>query len=218
MQADGAEARFLGLHEPATITPSANIAKPVRWLYNPLHRTLPGRAIVVGVAIKLAVFAVRLVGVPCRRLSASSLCCRAAIDRRCTAHSAVSLARRRLLWRVRRLILHIFTPCPSHPHRRVASRRPAVLQLQLVSGQGEVRSLNERVPLRRPAPHSDSAGRRTRGPDILNRLQRGLQPEFVPQPPSCPSLVRALQVRRIQSRQPQRETRVQSCARVRGCI
>src|SRR5580692_7652473 len=74
----------------------------------PLLRTLPGRAIVVGVAVKLLVFAARLVG---RSVPAFV----AAIDT--VAGLAIAagaayflvrlllLARRRLLWRVRRKLI-----------------------------------------------------------------------------------------------------------------
>src|ERR1700694_2299708 len=74
----------------------------------PLHRTLPGRAIVVGVAVKLAVFAVGLAG-------GSAPACVGVIDT--VAGLAIAagaayfliqlflLARRRLLWRVRRKLI-----------------------------------------------------------------------------------------------------------------
>ena len=55
-----ASRKFVELHDPGTITPSVNIAKPVTWPYNPCCARCPGRAIVVGVAVKLLVFAVRL--------------------------------------------------------------------------------------------------------------------------------------------------------------
>ena len=70
----------------------------------PLHRTLPGRAIVVGVAVKLAVFAVRLAGggMPAV-VSVIDTVAGLAIAAG-AAYFLVQLfvlAKRRLLWRVR---------------------------------------------------------------------------------------------------------------------
>ena len=153
----------------------------------PLHRTLPGRAIVVGVAIKFAVFAVRLVGgtVPAF-VSVVDTVAGLAI-----AAGAVYfliqlflLARRRLLWRVRRkLILSYifiaFVPAILIVVFFVLGALLLFFNFSSYLVQGEVRSLNERVRLAATSAALEiqrDGGREAQ--DTLNRLQGGLQTEF----------------------------------------
>jgi sigma-B regulation protein RsbU (phosphoserine phosphatase) len=153
----------------------------------PLQRTLPGRAIVVGVAVKLAVFAVRLAG-------GSAPAFVGVIDT--VAGLAIAagaayfliqlflLARRRLLWRVRRkLILSYifigFVPAILIVAFFVLGALLLFFNFSSYLVQAEVRSLNDRVRLAATSAALEiqrDGGRDAR--DTLNRLQRSLQMEF----------------------------------------
>jgi sigma-B regulation protein RsbU (phosphoserine phosphatase) len=153
----------------------------------PLHRTLPGRAIVVGVTVKLAVFAVRLAG-------ASVPAFVGVIDT--VAGLAIAagaayfllqlflLAKRRLLWRVRRkLILSYifigFVPAILIAVFFVLGALLLFFNFSSYLVQAEVRSLNDRVRLAATSAALEiqrDGARDARG--TLSRLQSGLQAEF----------------------------------------
>src|SRR5712691_6171298 len=146
----------------------------------PLHRTLPGRAIVVGVAVKLAVFAVRLAG-------ASVPAFVGVVDT--VAGLAIAagagyfliqlflLAKRRLLWRVRRkLILSYifigFVPAILIVAFFVLGALLLFFNFSSYLVQAEVRSLNDRVRLAATSAALEiqrDGGRDAQ--DTLNRLQ-----------------------------------------------
>jgi sigma-B regulation protein RsbU (phosphoserine phosphatase) len=153
----------------------------------PLHRTLPGRAIVVGVAIKLAVLAVRLAGagVPAF-VGVIDTVAGVAI-----AAGAVYflielflLAKRRLLWRVRRKLIlsYIFIGFVPAILIAVFFVLGALLLLFNFSSyllQAEVRSLDDRARLAATSAALEiqrDGARDARG--TLSRLQSGLQAEF----------------------------------------
>ena len=153
----------------------------------PLLRTLQGRAIVVGVAVKLLVFAMRLGG---RSVPAFVAVVDTVAGLAIAAGAAVFLvqlfllARRRLLWRVRRKLIlsYIFIGFVPAILIVVFFLLGALLLFFNFSSylvQAEVRALNDRVRLAATSAALEiqrDGGRDTRG--TLDRLQRGLESEF----------------------------------------
>src|ERR1700693_6271554 len=121
----------------------------------PLHRTLPGRAIVAGVAVKLAVFAVRLARGSVREFVVFFATVAGLAIAAGAAYFLVQLfllARRRLLWRVRRKLIlsYIFIGFVPAILIVVFFLLGALLLFFNFSSylvQAEVRSLNDRVRL-----------------------------------------------------------------------
>ena len=151
----------------------------------PLQRTLPGRGIVVGVAVKLAVLAVRLAGgtVPAF-VSVIDTVAGLAIAAG-AAYFLIQLsllAKRRLLWRVRRkLILSYifigFVPAILIVAFFVLGALLLFFNFSSYLVQEEVRSLDDRVRL--AATSAALEIQRDRAPQgTLGRLQTGLQAEF----------------------------------------
>ena len=153
----------------------------------PLLRTLQGRAIVVGVAVKLLVFAMRLGGrsVPAFVAVIDTVASLAIASG--AAYFLVQLfllARRRLLWRVRRKLIlsYIFIGFVPAILIVVFFLLGALLLFFNFSSylvQAEVRALNDRVRLAATSAALEiqrDGGRDTRG--TLDRLQRGLESEF----------------------------------------
>lgn len=174
----------------------------------PLHRTLPGRAIIVGVAVKLAVFAVRLAGANVPAFvgvidTVAGLAIAAG-----AAYFLIQLfllAKRRLLWRVRRkLILSYifigFVPAILIVAFFVLGALLLFFNFSSYLVQAEVRSLDDRVRLAATSAALEiqrDGGRDARG--RLNRLQSGLRSEFpgasaavVPAGRTCPSQLSTL--------------------------
>src|SRR3989338_4121333 len=153
----------------------------------PLLRTLQGRAIAVGVAVKLLVFAMRLGG---RRVPAVVAVIDMAASLAIASGAAYFLvqlfllARRRLLWRVRRKLVlsYIFIGFVPAILIVVFFLLGALLLFFNFSSylvQAEVRALNDRVRLAATSAALEiqrDGGRDTRG--TLDRLQRGLESEF----------------------------------------
>jgi len=165
-----------------------------------LLRTLPGRAIVVGVAVKLVVFAVRLSG---RSVPALVAVIDTVAGMAIAAGAAyfliqlVLLARRRLLWRVRRKLIlsYIFIGFVPAILIVVFFLLGALLLFFNFSSylvQDEVRSLSDRVRLAATRAVLEIQRDRTL-PGTLGRIQTSLQPEFpgvsiavVPAARACP--------------------------------
>jgi phosphoserine phosphatase RsbU/P len=163
----------------------------------PLQRTLPGRAIVVGVAVKLAVLAVRLAGgsVPAfvgviDTVAGVAIAAGAAYF----LTQLFLLAKRRLLWRVRRkLILSYifigFVPAILIVAFFVLGALLLFFNFSSYLVQADVQSLDDRVRLAATSAALEiqrGAGRDARG--TLGRLQGGLQSEF---PGASTAVVRA---------------------------
>ena len=151
----------------------------------PLQRTLPGRAIVVGVAVKLAVSAVRLAGggVPAfvgviDTVAGLAIAAGAAYF----LVQLFLLAKRRLLWRVRRKLILSYIFIGFVPAILIVAffLLGALLLFFNFSSylvQAEVRSLNDRVRL----AATSAALEIQRDGDVrgtLARIQASLQPEF----------------------------------------
>jgi sigma-B regulation protein RsbU (phosphoserine phosphatase) len=151
----------------------------------PLLRTLPGRAIVVGVAVKLLVFAARLGGSSVPALVAvidtvAGLAIAAGAGYFLV--QLVLLARRRLLWRVRRKLIlsYIFIGFVPAMLIVVFFLLGALLLFFNFSSylvQTEVRSLSDRVRLAATTAVLEIQRDRTLQ-DTLGRMQAGLQSEF----------------------------------------
>jgi len=196
----------------------------------PLHRTLPGRAIVVGVAVKLAVFAVRLAGgsVPAfvgviDTVAGVAIAAGAAYF----LIQLFLLAKRRLLWRVRRkLILSYifigFVPAILIVAFFVLGALLLFFNFSSYLVQAEVRSLNDRVRL---AATSAALEIQREGKqdmqDTLNRLQSRLESEFpgssvavVADARTCASQLSTLKPQVSSSPS---ELRLQTCTPAHGC-
>ena len=151
----------------------------------PLLRTLPGRAIVVGVAVKLLVFAARLGGRSVPALVAViDTVAGLAIAAGATYFlvQLVLLARRRLLWRVRRKLIlsYIFIGFVPAMLIVVFFLLGALLLFFNFSSylvQTEVRSLSDRVRLAATTAVLEIQRDRTLQ-DTLGRMQASLQSEF----------------------------------------
>jgi phosphoserine phosphatase RsbU/P len=153
----------------------------------PLLRTLPGRAIVVGIAVKLLVFAARLGGLSVPAFVALVDTLAGVAIAAGAAYVLVQLfllAKRRLLWRVRRKLIlsYIFIGFVPAILIVVFFLLGALLMFFNFSSylvQAEVRSLDERV--RFAAAGAALEFQRDGGRDgsgTLNRLLSRLQPEF----------------------------------------
>jgi sigma-B regulation protein RsbU (phosphoserine phosphatase) len=182
----------------------------------PLLRTLPGRAIVVGVAVKLLVFAARLGGwsVPAFVAVIDTVAGLAiAAGALYFLVELLLLAKRRLLWRVRRKLIlsYIFIGFVPAILIVVFFLLGALLLFFNFSSYlvlAEVRSLNERVRL---AATSATLEIQLAG-DVqgaLDRIQRRLEPEFpgsslavVPAARACASQLPALNSQ-VSSRRPE---------------
>jgi phosphoserine phosphatase RsbU/P len=151
----------------------------------PLLRTLPGRAIVVGVAVKLLVSAARLGG---RSVPALVAVIDTVAGLAIAAGAAyflvqlVLLARRRLLWRVRRKLIlsYIFIGFVPAMLIVVFFLLGALLLFFNFSSylvQTEVRSLSDRVRLAATTAVLEIQWDRTLQ-SVLGRIQTGLQSEF----------------------------------------
>ena len=151
----------------------------------PLLRTLPGRAIVVGVAVKLLVFAARLGGgsVPALVAVIDTVAGLAiAAGAAYFLIQLVLLARRRLLWRVRRKLIlsYIFIGFVPAMLIVVFFLLGALLLFFNFSSylvQTEVRSLSDRVRLAATTAVLEIQRDRTLQ-DTLGRMQASLQSEF----------------------------------------
>lgn len=151
----------------------------------PLLRTLPGRAIVVGVAVKLLVFTARLGGSSVPALVAvidtvAGLAIAAGAGYFLV--QLVLLARRRLLWRVRRKLIlsYIFIGFVPAMLIVVFFLLGALLLFFNFSSylvQTEVRSLSDRVRLAATTAVLEIQRDRTLQ-DTLGRMQASLQSEF----------------------------------------
>jgi len=150
-----------------------------------LLRTLPGRAIIVGVAVKLLVFAVRLGG---RSVPALVSVIDTVAGMAIAAGAAyfliqlVLLARSRLLWRVRRKLIlsYIFIGFVPAMLIVVFFLLGALLLFFNFSSylvQDEVRSLSDRVRLAATRAALEIQRDRT-VPGTLGRIETGLQSEF----------------------------------------
>ena len=154
----------------------------------PLLRTLPGRAIVVGVAFKVLVFTVRLTGRSVPALvgvidTVAGLAIAAG-----AAYFLVQLfllAKQRLLWRVRRKLIlsYIFigvVPAILIVAFFLLGSLLLFFNFSSYLVQAEIRSLNDRVRLAATSAALEiqrNGDREAR--DALNRLQRGLETEFL---------------------------------------
>jgi hypothetical protein len=153
----------------------------------PLLRTLPGRAIVVGVAFKLLVSVVRIAGFSVPAFVAVIDTVAGVAIAAGAAYFLVQLfllAQQRLLWRVRRKLIlsYIFigvVPAILIVAFFLLGSLLLFFNFSSYLVQAEVRTLNDRVRLAATSAALEiQRGGEREARDSLNRLQRSLQTEF----------------------------------------